>query len=351
MKIVYFFPNQSTFINVEIEVLEQVGTVKTFCLNQGSKIKLPFQLIKQFFQGLWNIPQSDFVVCHFAGYASFIPNLLGRIFGKPRFLIIGGTDAASMPEIFYGSFGRGKALEWVTKMAYKHATHILPVHERLAFQDYSYHPFGGKVQGYQHFYPAAIKIPMTPFYNAYDTTLFQMDKTTKRKPNSFISIGNLGVSTTFVRKGFDVIIALAKQRPDLNFTLIGWDGKTVIDAPENVKILPFMNQESIVQQLNQHEYYFQLSLMEGFPNALVEAMLCGCIPIGSDVSGIPFIIDNTGYVVNKHDVEVLNSVVTKALAEGYSLEKGKAARKRIEDNFTFEHKRKDYEELIKQYVK
>ncbi len=350
IKAVYFFPNDATFIHRDIDVLEEICRVKRFSLNQGSKVMLPFQLIKQFFQALYFIPQSKVVVCHFAGYASFIPNFLGRCLGKPRFLIIAGTDAASFPKINYGNYGRSKALDWATKKAIKNATHLLPVHERLAYQTYGFHPYGGEEQGFHHFYPPSKKIPFSPFYYSYDSNYFTINGHIERRKNSFISIGNLSVSTTFVRKGFDLIIELAEKRPDLSFTLIGWDGKKEINAPQNVRILPFMSQEAILKELNAHEYYFQLSLMEGFPNALVEAMLCGCIPIGSDVSGIPFIIGETGYVVDKHNVDILNNVVSTALSDGYSEQKGEQARERVVSTFNHESKRKAYQELLDKYV-
>jgi glycosyltransferase involved in cell wall biosynthesis len=51
-------------------------------------------------------------------------------------------------------------------------------------------------------------------------------------------------------------------------------------------------------------FYAQLSLSEGMPNALCEAMLCGCIPLVSNVASMPSIIADHGRVLRKRDAEL-----------------------------------------------
>lgn len=349
-KIVYFFPNESSFIKRDIVILSEKYKVRHFSLHQGDKLKLPFQLLKQFFQAVSTIPTADVVICHFAGYSSLIPNIIGRIFRKPRLLIIAGTDAASFPEVNYGSFNRNKLMEWFTKKSMKNATHLLPVHERLAFQEYNYHPYGGKVQGFHYFYPPSKNKPFSPLYYSYQSDFFTIDKSIERRKNSFISIGNLSIATTFQRKGFDLIIALANKHPELEFTLIGWDGKMQFDFPTNVRLLPFLSQSEIVKELNAHEFYFQLSLMEGFPNALAEAMLCGCVPIGSNVSGIPFIIGDTGFVLEHHDLTELEALIKQILSEDNREMRSSNARKRIVENFNDTIKLNEFVRIIDLYT-
>jgi glycosyltransferase involved in cell wall biosynthesis len=57
----------------------------------------------------------------------------------------------------------------------------------------------------------------------------------------------------------------------------------------------------------------QLSISEGFPNAICEAMLSGCVPIGSDVAAIPEIIGDTGFILKKRNADMLRELVQKAI--------------------------------------
>ena len=67
------------------------------------------------------------------------------------------------------------------------------------------------------------------------------------------------------------------------------------------------------------------------PNTLSEAMLLECIPVGSNVNGIPDAIGDTGIIVKKRLAEDLERAILEALA----LNTGKAARQRVLDLFSF----------------
>ncbi|WP_332911264.1 glycosyltransferase [Algoriphagus boritolerans] len=74
----------------------------------------------------------------------------------------------------------------------------------------------------------------------------------------------------------------------------------------------------LLKQYNTHQFYLQLSTSEGFPNALGEAMACGCVPIGSAVGAIPEIIDKTGFLLFRKEINEL-----EALILGFDLSKSK----------------------------
>ncbi|MBL4586088.1 MAG: glycosyltransferase family 4 protein [Flavobacteriales bacterium] len=346
--IIYNCPFYSSFILRDIEILSETYCVTPHKFDTGKKWLVPYQFVKQFLFLTIKIWSADVVICHFAGYASFLPALFCKFTHTPCFIIVAGNDGSKFPDFNYGNYTK-KLLGFFTGKSLQLATHILPVHESLYFQDYNYYDKGKPAQGYSYFFPKAKNTPHTAIYYGYDSGFFKYDIDAKKKKNSFITIGGLNDNYAFKRKGFDLIIELAKTRPDLNFTLVGWDGIRKIDVPDNVNLLRFMSQKEVVEALCQHEYYFQLSIMEGFPNALAEAMLCGCIPIGSNVSGIPFIIGNTGYILHKRDVNELNNLVDIAIADGRKQTLPQLARKRIIDNFSYGHRKAAFDKVIDNY--
>jgi glycosyltransferase involved in cell wall biosynthesis len=318
----------------------------------SDKKKVPIQFIRQFFLLLWNSRKTNAIVCHFAGYSTLLPVLFSKFFRKPCLIIVAGNDGSKFPTFKYGNFTR-KLLGSATCFSLSRATHILPVHESLYFQNYDYYEGGAPSQGYSVFCPNSSKIPFTPLYYGYSSDFFKPIKGIVRKPLSFLTIGNLSETYSYKRKGYDLIIELGRRIPEIEITLVGWDGKTSIDVPENITLLPYMTQDELLKVFSEHQFYFQLSIMEGFPNALAEAMLCGCIPIGSNVSGIPYIIGETGYVLQARNMDQLVDIIgeTKELSQEQCEDLSNSARNRIQTEFTYERRKKSLLELIQKYAK
>lgn len=349
-KIAYFYPNLTSFVKRDIEILSTKYSVITHDFNLTKKHLVPFQFIKQLLFIIRSFFSVDSVICHFAGYSSLLPALFSKLFRKPCFIIVAGTDAAWFPDLNYGNYGK-RLLGWATCTSLKNATLIFPVHESLAYQDYNYYPSGAPAQGFQHFCPQTKSIPFKALYYGYDSSLFKPVKGIERQKNSFLTIGNLSNPYMFKRKGYDLIIELAELRPELNFTLVGWDKKQEITVPKNVTLLPYMSQHEVINCFSKHEYYFQLSIMEGFPNALAESMLCGCVPIGSNVSGIPDIIGDTGYILETHTLADLNQLITEIISKNNLNQLSIKARNRISINFTLERRLQEFENAINLYTK
>jgi glycosyltransferase involved in cell wall biosynthesis len=104
--------------------------------------------------------------------------------------------------------------------------------------------------------------------------------------------------------------------------------------------------EKLVGHYQRAKVYCQPSYTEGLPNSLCEAMLCGCIPVGTRAGGIPTAIGETGYIVEYRDQTGLVDAVRLALAA--PVEKGRAARARIAAEFTRERREQSLCRVIDQ---
>ena len=82
------------------------------------------------------------------------------------------------------------------------------------------------------------------------------------------------------------------------------------------------------------------------PFTLNEAMFCECIPVGSEVNGIPDAIGDTGVIVKKRNPDALEKAIRQAL----ELNTGAEARQRALNNFSMPQHREKLLELFGQLL-
>ncbi|MFN3999242.1 glycosyltransferase family 4 protein [Algoriphagus sp.] len=327
--IIYTFPVRTAFIDRDLEMISPVADIRPLEFTQ-SPIQLPFYFIFQFFQLLWFLPKTSQYLCFFGGYHSVLPVLFGRVFGKKCTIQAGGTDCINMPEIGYGNF-RKKWLRKATVYSFKNCSLILPVAEALVKQEYSFDPRINSKQGLLNLIPD-LKTPIQVIPNGFDTG-FWKDLGEKRRAFSFISVATgTSNSTRAVVKGYDLIEKLAENHPEWTFTLAG--DSNYLSPNSNVKVLGRLKSTELLKLYNSHQFYLQLSTSEGFPNALGEAMACGCVPIGSAVGAIPEIIGNTGFILLRKDLSGLE-VIFKFIDPVRTLKLSEKASLRISKEFNF----------------
>lgn len=309
--------------------------------NLSSKALLPFILIKWFFLfPFWTLGKNA-VVAQFGGYHTIIPAFWCKVLGKRFVIVLGGFDAVSFPEIHYGAF-QNKWMKRAVKFSYKRADLLLPVHDSLIYSDYTYFKAVNKAQGVKAFIPEC-NTPFHTIYNGYNAD-FWKEKDEKRPSKFTIVTVAAGVSEQrrLDLKGVQDLIRVAPLLPDFDFIIVGDEmeilKKRLVNS-SNIKVLPKTNAEELRQIFSSAHAYAQLSWSEGFPNALCEAMLCGCVPIVSDVASMPFIIGDCGVVVKgRNDDEIINKI--KTLPNVHSVEMRAKCRNKIASNFT-EEKRGD----------
>ena len=271
----YFHVGLSSFVKKDIEILSKEFSLNIHFFDQSSKSRLPLSFLKQFFFLLAKLFKSKATVVQFGGYHSFLPVLFKVIFRKKVIIVLGGTDCVGFPSIQYGCF-YNTYLKHFTRFSLKNASLLLPVSEALVHSKYTYNSNDFPFQGYKHFIPK-IKTKHLTIPNGYNATLWK-NKIPKTK-NTFITIGaDLGTRFGAKLKGIDLIIEVAELIPECAFYIIGGD-KIKIELPENVHPIGNMPHNELPGFIADKQFYLQLSMSEGFPNALCEAMLSGCVPV------------------------------------------------------------------------
>jgi len=331
-----------------VEFLHERYSVDLDTYNWNQKFLVPLILTVQFFKLLTKSNANTVYVVMFAGFWSVIPTWLAKTFGRKAFIIVGGTDCVSFPEFNYGSMRKGlyrKSIEY----SLKNCTAILPVSSELVQYDYTYFDAEIKKQGYLSFFPD-VKTPHKVIYNGYEIPAQKPG--IERKPNSFITVAKITNSVLYELKGIDVIRELATRKPELSFTIVGISESVVfefrLNELPNLKCVPFVGSYELDKLYREHQFYMCLSLSEGFPNALSEGMSYGCVPIGSNVSAIPFIIGKTGFVLDTRDGNSLLNLTEQILqlSKEELSERSTLAKERIRNQFSLEKRKVAFYELI-----
>lgn len=332
----------SPFIEKDIAFLRERYELKTQFYPWTKKLWVPFFLIGQFFNLLFRSNADTVYIVMFAGFWSVIPVWLANLLGRKSYIILGGTDCVSFPEYNYGALRKSMQSKTI-RYTLNNCTTILPVAEALRKYDYTYFDAINKKQGFEHYFPE-VNTPTKVIHNGY--VVLEMGADIERKPNSFISVARIDNPVTYELKGIDMVVELAKQQPKCAFTIVGiyqeMVGHFKLDQISNLTCIPFIASEELVALYQQHQFCLCLSISEGFPNALCEGMSFGCVPIGSNVSSIPYIIDKTGFILERKENQLLNELITGVIDKSNeSLQNlSKAARGRIQNEFNLQ-KRKD----------
>lgn len=333
--LLYLYPVRTSFVERDIALLSSHFEVHQHALLRGPKWSLPWRLVLQALflirHGAWN----KNVMCHFAGYHSVLPAIIGR----RCLIILAGNDCASFPNIGYGNH-RKLLLGWATRFSARHADHLLPVDGTLIRCIQTYDDGAPAHQGITSFAPD-LDTPYTVVPYGFDAFQWRPDERNEREAGLAIcvAVGIAPNNATHLRKGIDLLIETAKEFPSMRFVVVGaTDAWIYSELPPNLRVLGRVGPDQLRRLLATATWYLQVSVMEGFPNALCEAMLCGCIPIVSNVAAMPRIVDGIGFIVPNRNVVQLVSALRMAagLSDEERIRRSQAARERIEQQHPVE---------------
>ncbi len=187
-------------------------------------------------------------------------------------------------------------------------------------------------------------------YNGIDISSFERDRNVdglKQELSIEDQTPIIGITARLVyAKGHRYLIEAAhivkKKIPDAVFLIVG-DGPlrkelgeyvSKLNLSENFRFLGFRSDISRLTHI--YDISVLPSVREGLGNVLIEAMVCGKPVIGTNVGGIPEVIEDgeTGYIIEPRDPGVLAQSIVELLRNREKAERmGRAGRKRAERMF------------------
>ena len=350
-KILFIYPNYSSFVKTDFEILSSEHDVIKYQFKPVKGLfKTGGELIKQFFYLLFNIWKFDSVFIWFADYHSFLPVLFTRILNKKSFVVIGGFDAVSLPELKYGLFQTNKVRQITGSLAIKYSSYLLPVDKSLIKNTNYYASSSSKgipvgVKNFVKNIRGIIKIIPT----GYNSNVWKEYPKIKRK-NSIVTVGYIPNWLRWNLKGCDLIYELANSLKDIDFYIYGiskeflTELKTKITIPSNLFLFHKISANNLPEIYSKHKIYAQFSLSEGLPNVLCESILCGCIPVGSNVNGIPTAILDQGLILSHKNLDSAIEIINTAM--NFPKEKTVKNYQYVLEVFTIENRKNAILDLI-----
>jgi len=325
-KILFVSAASKSFIEKDYEILRKKFIVRRAVYSWERKRFLLFMIPKIVEGVIW----ADLTFSWFGSFHAFLTVLFSKILHKKSIVVAGGYDVAKVTEINYGLMNM-RLWRLFPVFSFKYCDRILAVSEytrreikeNLGIDDRKvlvvYHGFDKK-----RFFPR------------------------KGKENIVITVGQVN-SQTLYRKGLMNFAKTAKLLPDTKFYLIGKGDKQSVHRlrrinQHNLLYKGFVPHQELASLMQRAKVYVQISAHESFGCSVAEAMLCECVPVVTACGAIPEVVGNTGYYVPYEDIEAAAETIKRALKDEEA--KGKKARKRIEEEFPIEKRKKRLIEVV-----
>ncbi len=157
-------------------------------------------------------------------------------------------------------------------------------------------------------------------------------------------------------KGADDFLAavtpLKKDYPQLNVQVVGWyrDGHPLVTQYEHEVTFTGLR-DDIPAILSTTDIFVMPSYSEGLSNAIMEAMASSCACVVTAVGGNTFLVQNgvSGFLFSPGDRAALQAHVRRLIDDPAKRKSmGDAARKRIDEWFSWEIVGKQYEQLFRE---
>lgn len=285
----------------------------------------------RFFRELRVIKEAKGVFIWFAGWPAYFAMTKARSLNVPLAVVVGGYDVASVPEIGYGATLHLKE-RMASMRVLRRADFCLPV------------SVANSVELLEMCKPRQSRI----IYNGVDHNRFVPDG---EKENIIISVGGVN-DKNYRKKGIDKFIEVARSFPKHQFFMVGgysedFIGELKAKASKNLDFTGYLDDIALLRLYQKASVYLQPSMHESFGISVVEAMLCGCVPVVSDRYALPEVVGEAGKVFPYGDDKAMVKAVEEAMEVSDKEREG--IRKRGEF-FTLEKREKELVEVLREMI-
>jgi len=286
--VVYYAP--TGYIENDIRILRKHYQVKAFS----------FRGIKDLPALVGEVKNSDIVISWFGAVHAGVATELAKLFRKKSIIIEGGNDALVIKELNYGFWISGR---WhhklIVKRALKDADKLVAV---------------SKFTKRELIKNTGITRDVDVVYIGVDP---QFWKPKGEKENLILTVANVRDWFRARIKGLDVFFKVAESLPEYKFEVVGVGNDFIKELerhkPRNVTISSFLEPEKLREKYQKAKIYAQLSRIESFSVATVEAMLCGCIPVVTKVGALPEVVGDAGFYVPYGDITATVKAIKEAM--------------------------------------
>ena len=244
------------------------------------------------------VRRSDIVFTWFASTYAAAAVASARALGRRSVIAVGGGDVAGIPEIGYGIW----LSPWKSKLvryALRRADRVIAVDPFLKGEAARRAAYGGE------------NIDVLP--TGYDSAFWSP---AGGQADTVLTVAVCDSDARVRVKGLDLLLDTARLLAGTRFVLVGvrepYAGRLRTQAPANLDIRGSVSREELRALYRESRVYCQPSRFEGLPNAVCEAMLCGCVPVCTDVGGMRTPVAGHGYLVPAGDPAALAGAITEA---------------------------------------
>jgi glycosyltransferase involved in cell wall biosynthesis/peptidoglycan/xylan/chitin deacetylase (PgdA/CDA1 family) len=181
--------------------------------------------------------------------------------------------------------------------------------------------------------------------------------------NKILFVGNLKKVEKY--KGLEYLLSavniIKKNIKDVKLTVVGEGDYTIyykklckdLEIERNVEFKGVLYNKNLVKEYQKTNVFVLPSLFDSCPLVLLEAMACKKPVIGSNIGGIPYVIDNgkNGLIVSPKDSEALPKAIIKILKNPQLAKKmGENGYKKVKKIFIWEKQIKKTNDLFTEII-